>query len=149
MTTTYPSIAIITFITAILGFSADVSVPLAVASIQFLNMLRYSARWLPFFIGLCAEFLVSMSRIQEFLLSEEINPAIIDHDLFSEDDSIQLSSGNFSWGFELNDKKSESSPISGNSKVGDSLVVKTNGKKFNNENLESGPSETTKHLVNS
>ena len=65
---TYPILAIITFTSAILGVHMKISVPIAVASIQSLNLLQTSARWMPFFIGLLIEFLVSMTRIQNFLL---------------------------------------------------------------------------------
>ena len=64
----YPMLAIITFVTTIFGAKIHVSVPVAAASIQLMSLLKTSARWMPFFIGLVIEFLVSMKRIQEFML---------------------------------------------------------------------------------
>ena len=83
-------LAIITFVTTIFGAKIHVSVPVAAASIQLMSLLKTSARWMPFFIGLVIEFLVSMKRIQEFMLCDEIDPKIIDTDHKSYDESVQI-----------------------------------------------------------
>ena len=96
----YPILAIVTFFTAILGVGDFITVPVAVASIQSLNLLKVSSRWLPFFIGLVIEFLVSMERIQEFLNCEEVDLSIIETNPSDHDESsIEITNSNFFWGF--------------------------------------------------
>lgn len=145
--TMYPIIAIVTFATTILGFKIYVSVPIAVASIQFLNMLKTSARWLPFFIGLLIEFLVSMDRIQEFLLSEEIDPNMVDDDLHPNDDNSIKVVGNFSWGFNHDAKVSELLSVE-KSKVGESSHHKSNSSDMAGNHSEILSSVSSKQSVN-
>jgi ABC-type multidrug transport system fused ATPase/permease subunit len=97
---TYPILAIISFTTAILGVKETIKVPIAVASIQALNLIKVSARWMPFFIGLLIEFQVSMKRIQNFLLWEEVDLKVIEFSNRNEkENSLEINSSNFFWGF--------------------------------------------------
>jgi ABC-type multidrug transport system fused ATPase/permease subunit len=101
---TYPILAITSFASAILGINEFISVPIAVASIQALNLLRLTSRWLPFFIGLVIEFLVSMERIQHFLLCEEVDLKIIENkERENNETSVEINSANFFWGFNNDD----------------------------------------------
>jgi hypothetical protein len=64
----YPFLAMIAFISSVLGTHNYITIPIAVAAIQAMNLMKASARWMPFFLGLLVEFLVSMKRIQDFML---------------------------------------------------------------------------------
>jgi hypothetical protein len=64
----YALLAIIVFTSAILGTYNYISIPVAVAAIQAMNLIKFSSRQFPFFIGLLIEFLVAMKRIQNFML---------------------------------------------------------------------------------
>jgi hypothetical protein len=64
----YALLAIIVFTSAILGTNNYISIPVAVAAIQAMNLIKLSSGQFPFFIGLLVEFLVSMKRIQDFML---------------------------------------------------------------------------------
>jgi len=64
---------------------------------------------LPSFIGQAIEFLVSMKRIQKFLLLEEINETVVNR---KEDSKSALSvevknSSNFLWGIKKNDNEKQ------------------------------------------
>jgi len=106
---TYPLLAIVSFSSAIFGTRIFISIPVAVASIQAMNLLKGSARWMPFFFGLLIEFLISMKRIQGFLLSDEIDMKMIkEEELNLLDPSLTIYNSNFSWGFKTEDKKEDS-----------------------------------------
>ena len=73
-----------------------------------LNLLREPMRYFPYFIGQFIELLVSMQRLQDFMLCDEINPGVVnklerDPNL---DTAIQIKHGNFFWGLEksINDQ---------------------------------------------
>ena len=51
-----------------LGFGQTISVASAFAVRHVLNTIRGPIEWIPKFVGVFAEFLVSMRRIQKFLL---------------------------------------------------------------------------------
>jgi ATP-binding cassette, subfamily C (CFTR/MRP), member 1 len=58
-------------------------------------------RWIPNFIGNLMEFLVSMKRIQKFLLWDEINSKLIEEcnqDLKQQNVDILINHSNFTWG---------------------------------------------------
>ena len=67
-------------------------------------MIRDPIRMLPLFIGFAVEFAISMRRIQEFLLLDEINESIVDRSNIREggpkpDISFEIRPGsNFYWG---------------------------------------------------
>ena len=64
---------------------------------------------MPSFIGQAIEFLVSMKRIQKFLLLEEINETVVNR---KEDSKSALSvevknNSNFLWGIKKNDNEKQ------------------------------------------
>ena len=60
-------------------FGNTMSLANGFAWMQVLYSLEQPIRWIPEFLGVFMEFVVSMKRIQRFLLWDEINPNIIDH----------------------------------------------------------------------
>ena len=74
------------------------------------NLLKEPMRLFPYFIGQVIELLISMKRIQEFLLCQNINPSII-HTSDNEEgnNAIEIKNGNFFWGIKCKDdeKKEE------------------------------------------
>ena len=86
----YPMLAIITFVTTVFGAKIHVTVSVAASSMQLMNLLKVTSRLMPFFIGKVIEFLVSMKRIQEFMLCDEIDPKVIGTDYKSYDESVQI-----------------------------------------------------------
>ena len=98
----YPILACSIFISATLWFDQTISVPYAIAILQVLSSLQSSTRRLPFFIGQVVEFLISMNRIQTFLLTDEIekDQLIYQSKEAETDHSVIISESNFYWGFE-------------------------------------------------
>ncbi|CAI2362549.1 unnamed protein product [Moneuplotes crassus] len=116
---TYPILALVSFTAAIFGAGFEISIPVAVASIQSMNLLKSGARWLPFFFGMLIEFLVSMKRIQSFLLSDEIDLKTIQDSPEPASEALIIQKANFSWGFK-EEKKVEKSSEEESEKNGDS-----------------------------
>lgn len=95
---------------AILGTSLAVAVPTALAILQILSNLHSSSRSLPLFIGDFVEFLVSMKRIQNFLICGEIEE-LGGFDFVKNDDAcIEVRNANFFWGFDEKIKKKKKEP---------------------------------------
>lgn len=68
---------------------------------QVLYAMDEPIRWIPQFIGFFMEFLVSMRRVQKFLLCEEINTGLVDcnnQSVKNKDVNILIEHANFSWG---------------------------------------------------
>jgi hypothetical protein len=66
------------------------------------NMLNEPMSFLPFFIGEAIEFVISIKRLQVFLMCDTVNTSIVEqsnHTALSED-SITIREGNFHWGLE-------------------------------------------------
>ena len=99
----YPLLAVSIFIIAILGANISIAIPTALAILQLLNNLNNSARSLPDFIGGFIEFLVSMTRIQEFLDCEEADLSAIEYKS-DKDIALRIENSNFFWGFEKPDE---------------------------------------------
>jgi len=81
-----------------LGNTLDLSIAFTVLTI--LDLIKEPLRTLPNFVGSCIEFQVSMSRIQEFIHVDEVNPSMIRRLPQDETpDSIAIrDSANFHWG---------------------------------------------------
>lgn len=106
MNLNYPVLAITVFLVAIFGAKLSVAVPTALAILQILNSLHSSSRSLPLFIGDFTEFLVSMTRIQNFLMCPEIetDQVIYDESVFDKN-AIKVTNANLFWGFDEKLKK--------------------------------------------
>ena len=68
----YPLLMVSILLTAIYGMNLSITVPAALAILQILKSFNKKTSELPEFIGECVEFLVSIKRIQKFLLSKEV-----------------------------------------------------------------------------
>jgi ABC-type multidrug transport system fused ATPase/permease subunit len=102
-----PSLMIVTFSVYFLCGNT-MSLGNAFACMQVLFAIDDPIRWIPQFIGILMEFLVSMRRIQKFLLWDEINTELVqtcNEDLKKQNIDILISHANFSWGGKK--KKSE------------------------------------------
>ena len=88
-----------------LGNTLDLDIAFTVMTI--LNLIKGPLRSLPSFIGQLIEFQVSMTRIQEFILVSEVNPAMIRNIPQEEaQDSITIREGsNFHWGSQTEKEK--------------------------------------------
>ena len=95
------SVSIVTYI----GFGNIIDLQTVFTVIALAQILRGPVGMLPWFMGQMIEFLVSMKRIQRFLLCQEIQPAMItqrgDPDL-----AISINNpGTFHWGLEDPEEK--------------------------------------------
>ena len=92
-----------------IGTNHYLSLDMAFTISTLLNMIKDPMRTLPMFTGSMLEFLVSMRRIQAFLLVDEINPSIISRVNREETPySIEIKKGsNFHWGVKKDDDKKE------------------------------------------
>lgn len=92
-----------------IGFGNILYLDIAFTVITVLNMIKDPLRMLPLFVGSFLEFLVSMNRIQEFMLVDEVNTTIIRHvDREETPNAIEIRAGsNFHWGIKKDDKKDE------------------------------------------
>ena len=73
---------------------------IAYTAVTCLNMLKEPMRYFPYFIGQFIELVVSMKRIQDFMVCETRNTTIIHH-LDPEEgneNAIVIRNGNFHWG---------------------------------------------------
>lgn len=97
--------------TFFIGFGGRLSLGVGYVVLNVFNMIRDPIRMLPLFIGFAVEFAISMRRIQEFLLLDEINETIVDSSAIGArgpkpDLSFEIKPGsNFYWG--LKKEKSE------------------------------------------
>lgn len=100
----YPVLGISIFTIAILGAKISITIPTALAIITILNSMDLAARSLPNFIGNYIEFIVSMNRIQNFLLWEEADLSIIekstDHEV-----ALKIDKSSYWWGLDKNANK--------------------------------------------
>ena len=61
-----------------IGFGGTLSLNVGYVILNVFDMIRGPIRMLPAFVGFTIEFAISMRRIQEFLLLEEINTSVVD-----------------------------------------------------------------------
>jgi len=81
------------------GNSLDL--PKAYTVITIFSLINFPMRMLPMFIGQFIEFLVSMKRIQKFLLCDEINLALLDKDASLTDVAVKFRENySFHWGIQ-------------------------------------------------
>ena len=72
----------------------------AFAVTQVMFSLEEPIRWIPQFIGVFTEFLISMRRIQNYLLCDEINPNLIQfqsEELKKKKVDILIENASFTW----------------------------------------------------
>ena len=103
----FPAILTAVVFAAYIGAGNFLQLDTAFTVITLLNMLKDPLRTLPNFIGTFLEFLVSMTRIENFLLVDEVNTTIIRRvDREETPNSIEIRNrSNFHWGFDA--KKEE------------------------------------------
>lgn len=85
------------------------------AALQVLGTLNMPIRWIPGFVGTLLQFTVSMRRIQKFLICDEVNPAIVEHnsrECRQKDLDILVEDSSFSWGGLKDDDKKQGKPSS-------------------------------------
>lgn len=95
-----PSLVIST-LGVFLSLGGEISIAKAYAGIQVFTYLEMPLRWFPEFVSSFLEFTVSMKRIQNFLLCNELNPDILsikDTSLDKTNIDLKISNGNFTWG---------------------------------------------------
>ena len=97
---TYPMLSLVTFATSILVCNHKVSLAAGVAGLQVIQLLQAPSRWLPYFIGMIIQFLVSIKWINKFLLCDEVDEDLLkriqDH---TSDGAVKIDNQNFFWGF--------------------------------------------------
>jgi len=103
----------------------------AFACMQVIFAIDEPLRWIPQFIGVLIDFLVSMRRIQKFLKCDEINPQLVhvgSEQLTDLNLDILVTNANFSWGGKKQkseeDKKKEEEDKEKENKKADSKKVK-------------------------
>ena len=97
-----PVIIILIFYVSIFYAKMAISVPTVLVIRVLLKDFNQAGTMFMHSISVFLEFLVSMNRIQDFLLCEEANLSAIE---FKENNnvSIKIDSSNFFWGFEQNE----------------------------------------------
>jgi uncharacterized membrane protein len=92
-----------------IGTGNYLSLDVAFTVITLLNMIKDPLRTLPLFVGSFLEFLVSMKRIQAFLLVDEVNTTLIRHvDREETPNAIEIRPlSNFHWGVKKQDSSNE------------------------------------------
>ena len=91
---------IITAFTVFMLAGNSMSTATGFAALQVLGSLEEPIQWIPHFIGTFMEFLVSMRRIQKFLLCDEIHSELVESDnmdLKNKDIDILIEGANFTW----------------------------------------------------
>ena len=73
----FPSILSAVIFSFYIGFGNTLCLDVAFTVMTILNLIKDPLRSLPEFIGNFLEFQVSMTRIQEFILVDEVNPSMI------------------------------------------------------------------------
>jgi ATP-binding cassette subfamily C (CFTR/MRP) protein 1 len=83
-----------------IGSGNYLTLDVAFTVITLLNMIKEPLRLLPLFVGSFLEFLVSMKRIQAFMMCDEVNATMIKHvDKEENPNSVTIFKGsNFHWG---------------------------------------------------
>lgn len=95
-----PSLVIST-LGVFLSLGGEISIAKAYAGIQIFTYLEMPLRWFPEFVSSFLEFTVSMKRIQNFLLCNELNPDVLsikDKSLDKTSIDLKISNANFTWG---------------------------------------------------
>lgn len=69
-----------TAFTVFIGTGHTLDLSAAFFLISVFSIIQLPLRIIPMFVGYLTQFLVSLKRIQRFLLLEEINPTIVSHD---------------------------------------------------------------------
>ena len=99
----------------------------AFAVTQVMFSLEEPIRWIPQFIGVFTEFLISMRRIQKFLLCDEINPNLVQfqsEDLKKKKVDILIENASFTWaGNQEKEKKKDNKDSNKESKIGMKKLV--------------------------
>ena len=121
-----PAFMIATF-TFYFYFGQSIPLATAFAARQVLSSIQEPIEWIPRFIGVFAEFLVSMRRIQKFLLWTEINQKLVEslnQDLQKKDIDILIENASFTWAGNQEKKKDnedeeekEKSKVKGKGKI--------------------------------
>ena len=85
------------------------TVPMAFSVMMVFNMLEIPLKFVPLLINSIIEFTVSMKRIHQFLISNEINPKLVSvkNNNLSNESAIQIDNANFTWGGQKRDSKGE------------------------------------------
>jgi len=112
-----------------IGSGNYLSLDVAFTVITLLDMIKDPLRTLPLFVGSFLEFLVSMKRIQAFLLVDEINTTLIRQiDSSETKNAIEIRPlSNFHWGFKKEDSSDDkyTSKTQESSQLLDEQVSKT------------------------
>ena len=106
-----PMLTLITFLVFIRS-GHEMSLSDAFMAITVLHGLQEPVQWIPEFLGYFMEFVVSMKRINKFLLCDEINPKIVtydDSDIKNNLIDILINDSNFTWGVKHQDKEDKKS----------------------------------------
>ena len=85
------------------------TIPMAFSVMMVFNMLEIPLKFVPLLINSIIEFTVSMKRIHQFLIANEINSKLIsvkDNNL-SNESAIQIYNASFTWGGKKRDSKGE------------------------------------------
>lgn len=83
-------------------FGDGIDLGTAFTVLTVLNLIKDPLRSLPLFVGQFIEFTISMQRISDFIMVEEINESIVqklDHEVTQE--SVDIRRGTFHWGPKL------------------------------------------------
>jgi len=105
----FPAILSAVVFASYIGAGNYLSLDIAFTVITLLNMIKDPLRFLPLFIGSFLEFLVSMKRIQSFLLVDEVNTTLIRQvDREETPHSIEIRPlSNFHWGIKPEESKTD------------------------------------------
>ena len=98
-----PLIIILIFYVSIFYAKMAISVPTVLVIRVLLKDFNQAGTMFMHSISVFLEFLVSMNRIQDFLLCEETNLSAIEFKEENNNFSIKIDSSNFFWGFEQNE----------------------------------------------
>lgn len=71
--TTNPLLGLVCLVAGI-SYGVKIDVATAFLMMSIITLIKEPVRWLPFFLGALVEFLVSMKRIEQFLMADEIDP---------------------------------------------------------------------------
>lgn len=105
----FPAILSAVVFACYIGTGNYLSLDVAFTVITLLNMIKDPLRMLPLFVGSFLELLVSMKRIQAFLLVDEVNTTLIRHvDREETPNAIEIRPlSNFHWGVKKQDSSNE------------------------------------------
>lgn len=91
-----------------IGAGNTLSISIGYTVLVVFNLIKDPIRELPMSIGFAIEFLVSMKRIQKFLLLEEINETVVSRKEGTEGPAVEVKEqSNFLWGIRKNDDEKD------------------------------------------